>query len=767
MRKVNKFLIGSCLFILASISFAISVQAQCNENNAGGCACPTPGATNCLLLPDILAGKKTLNSTTGWTEYNQVIGGVNKGLIRLDVATPNVGWGPLQTQPTDDYICGTDTLHNFFPPANYLCPDGSYPKRLIKQKLYQKNGNSFQFILRDAGWMQYHPSHGHIHIDDWGHYSLRLRDPSIADTLSWPIVSNGIKVSFCLIDYTTCSGALGDCVDANGNTLVNANFPNYGLAGGYTCGEQRQGISVGRVDIYHQYLDESFIKIPYETCNGTYQVVVQIDPLNHFLEMNENNNWLCATVPLQQQRTSNTGPYSYIFSKRGNIICLGDSLELEAGGASNYVWNNGATTQKISAFIPGKYWVRSTTPCGVATSDTLTVISAPASSLPSITRNDTVCIGDNANLYASGNAHWFDAATGGNLVFIGNDFQTGSLFSTTTFYVADQPSLLSGSLGATSNALSATGNYTTAKTEYLIFNAFLPFKLKTVRVYANAAGNRTFELRDIYGTVLSKVTKTLAAGVQDVQLDFFVPSGLNLQLGLSSGSTLGGLYSNTTTATNIGYPFKVNSVANIVGSSLGDQLYPFFYNWQIEGTPQACNAGTRKPVVANVVAPVNPVISGLQPSYFHTQNGIPVTVSPAGGTLTASAGLIGSVFYPKIAGIGQHVINYAVKNGNCINSTSDTVNVIFDSVAISDGYSIQLWNNPGRNQKLYLVTKQNATFDISLFNSTGQKVKHINVNAMTGSNYYDLDLNYMSKGIYILEVRMAANGTRKLIKLVN
>ena len=88
----------------------------------------------------------------------------------------------------------------------------------------------------------------------------------------------------------------------------------------------RQGISVGKVDIYSRSLDESFVKIPYEACNGSYHVVVQVDPDNHFLEMNENNNWLAAQIPITQQRTTNTNPYAYIFSKKGNTVCQGSSL---------------------------------------------------------------------------------------------------------------------------------------------------------------------------------------------------------------------------------------------------------------------------------------------------------------------------------------------------------------------------------------------------------------------------------------------------------
>jgi len=764
----NKFFQGIIFIIAGTFSGTLfqSAQAQCTETNAGGCSCPTPGSTNCILYPDIIAGKKSLNSTTGWTEYTQTITNVNKGLIRIDVATPNVGWGPLQTSPTNDYVCGGDTLRDFFPPSNFLCPDGSYPKRLIKQKLYQKVGNTFQFIMRDAGWMQYHPAHGHIHIEGWGLYTLRLKDASITDTLQWPIVNSGIKVSFCLIDLTTCSGSLGDCVDANGNVLNNASFPNYGLAGGYGCGETRQGISVGRVDIYHQYLDESFIKIPYEACNGNYYVMVQVDPENHFQEINENNNWLAAAVPLSKQRTANTGPYAYIFSKKGNILCAGETLELEASGASTYIWSNGATTQKTTINQAGKYWVRATTPCGTTTSDTLTVVAAPASSIPATTKSDTVCIGEKANLYASGNAHWFDAPVNGNLVFIGNNFQTGTLAANTTFYVADQPSLTAGTFGPGNTNFSNAGNFTTAKTEYLIFNAFLPFKLKKVSVDASVAGNRIFQLRDIYGKVLAQKTVSLVIGKQDVSLDFFVPAGLNLQLGLSSASPVGSLYASTTSNANIGYPFSMNSMARIVGSSLGDNLFPFCYNWQIEGTPQVCNAGTRKAVTAYVVAKAQVDIVGLQPKYLHTQNGVSISVTPPGGVLSGP-GLIGYNFYPKLAGIGTHSFKYVYQYGNCISEITKLVTVDFDNADMKDGFSIQLWNNAGRNQRLYLVTNQSSVAEVRLLSGTGQLVKQMSFNALNGSNLFDLDFSNLSRGLYLIEVRMAFNGAKRVIRLLN
>lgn len=753
-----------CLFLLTALG-TNRAAAQCTPANPAGCSCPTPGATDCYLLPDILAGKRSLNNNTGWYEYAQSVVGGNKGLLRLDVATPNVGWGPMEINSTNDYICGGDTMRNFFPPSNYLCPDGTYPKRLINQKIYHKVGNTFQFDLRPAGWMQYHPAHGHIHIDGWGLYTLRMNDPSVTDTLKWPIVNSGIKVSFCLIDLTTCSGSLGDCRDANGNILNNASFPNYGLGGGYGCGDQRQGISVGKVDIYHQYLDESFVKIPYEACNGEYYTMVQIDPDNHFLEMNENNNWLVAKTPLTQQRTTNTNPYSYIFSKKGNVMCSNDTLDLVANGASNYIWSTGESTQTIRVSQPGRYWVRTTTPCGTTTSDTLDVFSSGATSIPSVVTTDTVCVGEQASLYASGNAHWYDAATGGNLLYVGNNFQTGTLTNNITLYVADQPSMLEDSLGARNTSLSTTTVANLTTSEYLIFNAFIPFKLKTVDVTAVASGIFTIELRDMYGNPLKSKDVSLVAGPQRLVLDMFIPSGMNLQLGFKNAVLTPPVLSNITSSSNIGYPFSLASVARIVGSSQGDKTYPFFYNWQIEGTPAACNSGVRQPVTAVVAPDVQPIISGLDPLYLHTNAAATLNGVPAGGVFTGN-GVSGNTFNPATAGVGVHAITYTYNFGGCVKDTTYVTEVKFDSSTIQYGVNVQLYQNLGGQPRLYVVSDQESPVEVRIINSVGQTVQINKYVATRGSNMFDIETAKLAGGMYVMEVVHNSSQTKKVFKLI-
>ena len=730
--------------------------------------CPPPGGNSCTLLPDIIAGKRTLNTTTGWSEYSQVITGINRGLLRIDVSTPNIGWGPLEIQSTNNYLCGTDTLFNFFPPANFLCPDGSYPRRLIKQNVFNRINGITHVTQRDAGWMEYHPAHGHIHIEGWGMYSLRLKDASmLTDTLQWPVVTRGIKVSFCLIDLTTCSGALGDCVDANGNVLTNASFPNYGLAGPYnSCGDVKQGISVGKVDVYSRSLDESFVKIPYEACNGNYFVMVEIDPDDHFQEINENNNWLAAEIPLSQQRTTNTGPYAYIFSDQGNHFCGDGSMTLKASGANSYLWSTGATTQNVVINQPGQYWVRATTPCGTTTSDTLTITKYGLTSEPAITTGDTVCTGNTASLFASGNAKWYDAQTGGNLVHSGNNFQTGVLTNTTTWWVEDEPVNMSGQLGPVPTYLP-NGVFNGASREFLVFNAFIPFTLKKLTVNAEVAGTRIIQLRNLYNKVIAQKSVSLIAGVQEITLDFAVPAGLNHQLGLSASTPVGRLFiSNSGIIPNAGYPFKLSSMANIVGSSLGDAYYPFFYNWKIETAVPGCMARQRKAVTAVVVQKPVVAITGLQPTYLHTDAPVQLSGTPPGGILSGTA-LIGNSFHPRLSGVGTYNFTYDYPHPYCPGSETRTVTVTFNEDRMRDGFDIRLFNTPGNTPVLQITTRENSSVSARLVNSLGQVVKQWNYQASQGTNMYTLQLERFASGIYSLEVWHHATGKNKTIRLRN
>src|SRR6185436_5728794 len=378
---------------------------QCSTTNAAGCQCPPGGGTNCDLVPDISIAQLPLTQASNYTEYAQVCSpscSGNDGRLRLGVSTPIIGYGPLETRGTSKYVCGTDTV-DAGTVANIpaTCPiTGVPPHQLINQRIYHKNGSVMTFTDRAAGSMTYHASHGHQHIDNWGIYTLRTSNGN-PDPLTWPIIGTGTKLGFCLLDIGSCNGSSGYCTDSLGNTLNSSNIVNYGMGGGnYGCSNTLQGISNGYMDTYSQSLDGMWIVIPPGTCNGTYYVVVQIDPLNYFVETNENNNVIAVPFTLTKQN----GTVPVITAGGPTSFCAGGSVVLTSSAASNYVWSTGATTQSITVNTSGSYSVTVNTASACSSTSqpvTVTVTNLAVSVAPT---SGSICAGQSTQLSVSHNA---------------------------------------------------------------------------------------------------------------------------------------------------------------------------------------------------------------------------------------------------------------------------------------------------------------------------------------------------------------------------
>ncbi|MBP6511200.1 MAG: proprotein convertase P-domain-containing protein [Bacteroidia bacterium] len=390
------------LFWITLMMFPFLGYSQCTTTNATTCACKD-GTTNCDLLPDIHVAPPPLSvyGSSGHVEYPQVCNppcSGNDGRLRVSVSTPNTGFGPLEVRSTSTAICGTDTFYNVA--SNFTCPNGQPLKSILNQRVYHKTGNTMTSYDRYAGTMTYHPSHGHMHVDDWGIYTLRsaTADPN---PLNWPVIGTGSKLAFCLMDYGSCSTYNGHCRDSANNTMLNANFPNYGLGGGsYGCSPTVQGISSGYTDIYYQSLDGMWVNLPPGLCNGTYWLVVQLDPYNYFLESNENNNVMAVQVNLTQQG----GSVPTVTASGSTSFCQGGSVSLTATSGANYLWSNGATTQSITVNQSGNYSV--TVGNGASCSATSAATTVTVSQIPvtASSSSTSICAGDIVQLTSSASA---------------------------------------------------------------------------------------------------------------------------------------------------------------------------------------------------------------------------------------------------------------------------------------------------------------------------------------------------------------------------
>jgi PKD repeat protein/subtilisin-like proprotein convertase family protein len=340
-----------------------SFAGPCAINNGLGCMCPD-SSSDCDLLPDMLASADIIAAQHTETP----------GLITLSNATPNVGWGPMEIHGSSSCWCDTVQVNC----STTTCPDGNPPTQKLIQRIYHKSGANITYHdTLTHGTMSYHPSHGHIHVNNWAVFTLRTQDPNDPNPTHWPIVAQGAKISFCLINLGDCTNDYGYCRDTSGAVITMADVPNspFGLVSG--CGTD-QGIYTGMLDIYSQSLPGMSMDLS-NVCNGNYWIVSITDPDNNFLEQNDSNNWAATPITLTQQHMPITSGFN-ITSVSGASVTFSNnnsdytSFEWDFGDGNTDTTSNPVIHTYAN---PGTYTVTltQTNPCGTATSTQVVTIT--------------------------------------------------------------------------------------------------------------------------------------------------------------------------------------------------------------------------------------------------------------------------------------------------------------------------------------------------------------------------------------------------------
>lgn len=577
--------------LVACVAFTASqwANAQCTVTNATGCVCETAGQTQCDLLPDIQISWFALqNYASGPSEYAQT--GTNAGRLRISGSTPNQGFGPLEVRAVNAagnrrFICGQDTISVYAPSGNtsFTCPNGQVPKQRLYQRVYRKQGNSMTYTERESGVMTYHPGHGHYHVDDWTTMTLRIQQQGVSDPRQWPIVATGGKIGFCLMDLSTCSNSAGHCRTSQlynqGTTLLNSNFPNYGLGQNYGCSQNFQGISSGKTDIYSESLDGMWINMLPGLCNGDYWIVAEVDPRNDWLESNEGNNWTAIPFTLTQQSPANSGATASIEASGRPVITPGGSVTLTANPGYSYLWSTGATTRSITVNTPGSYTVAVTGPCGTATSPALQVTSISAPAPPVGTGGSTNGPGSVALSATGSNLLWYDVPNGGQSIGSGPSFNTPVISQTTNYWVEARNLAAGSALNVGKPDMSGSGAYNSSK-QYMYFDAYEPFVLESFKVFANSYGVRHFVLFDSKGSLIAEKFVELPQGMSVVTVNWNVPVGMQHRITAYDDATdvVRDLWRNDG---GVSYPYPIGTMGAITGSSGGAQFYYFLYDWVV------------------------------------------------------------------------------------------------------------------------------------------------------------------------------------------
>jgi ASPIC and UnbV/Secretion system C-terminal sorting domain/FG-GAP-like repeat/Ig-like domain CHU_C associated len=404
----------------------------------------------------------------------------------------------------------------------------------------------------------------------------------------------------------------------------------------------------------------------------------------------------CASVSNMITVNYNTSVQAPTVVAGGQLdFCQGLSVALTATQGAAYLWSNGEQTQTIYAAEPGTYTCQVDNGCGFQNSaNSIDVIVYAAPSAPASSDVQVGQSGVSVDLSATGtNLSWYDVATGGSPLATGSTFTTPAITSfPATFWVEDA-AVYGGvqGVGGKSTNDAANGQYfTTTPANYNKFDALTDVILDSVLVFSNAAGVRTIEVIDANLNVVATGDFDIANGSVYVPVNFFIPQGTGYGLRTTTATPNLWRDRNITTATPYNYPYDVNGLISITGTTVtnanqnqdGDNYYYFFYDWHAH-TPEFTCAGPRTEVTINFVG-VEEITS---------LNNVVVFPNPAEETLTVrvNANRGGAMYINLIDEVGRTVqmnqVTVSTGTQNFELNLSNLASGIYQVQLVKDGQS--------------------------------------------------------------------------------
>ena len=273
------------------------------------------------------------------------------------------------------------------------------------------------------------------------------------------------------------------------------------------------------------------------------------------------------------------------FTSDVTSTCTGviNFMDLSSNGAASWLWYFGdgdTSTQQnpVHTYVNnGTYTVKLVVTNGFGADSLIQAsyitVSKPAApaAIPAAR-----CGQGSVALSASGAGliNWYDDSLTTNLVNTGSTYNTPPLSATTDYWVEEVVLSASQYVGPPDNTFGSGANFQGDR--HLVFDCYKSLRIVSVLVYAQGAGFRTIELRDNIGLVIRDTLIYIQDGESRITLNFDVPVGTDLQLGISGTPDL---FRNSTGAN---YPYILPGWLSITGVNAPTSYYYFFYDWEVK-----------------------------------------------------------------------------------------------------------------------------------------------------------------------------------------
>jgi len=314
------------------------------------------------------------------------------------------------------------------------------------------------------------------------------------------------------------------------------------------------------------------------TTQGSYQVSVS-------------NGSGCASVSQVVQVIVDPDETPSIQITGDTLFCSGGSVLLTSSPAASYLWSDGSTEQSVEVSSSGSFTVTIPGQCREfsAAAVVVDVITIPQPNLLDIDLH----AGDSITLTAEGqNIRWYEDTAGTVLLGSGNSLTIP--WSDTSFNIyADARVIFDGGSAQVGQTNHTGSNFSGNQFNGgIIFDAYQPFSLSTVKVYTDREGYRIIELRDAQNALIDSQLVFIPIGTHVLSLDMPVPQGDNLVLTTNQthNSSVFGYVSPRLrrSDSNVTFPYDVSGIVSLKSTTLGADRYYYFYDWTIELPDESC-----------------------------------------------------------------------------------------------------------------------------------------------------------------------------------
>lgn len=366
----------------------------------------------------------------------------------------------------------------------------------------------------------------------------------------------------------------------------------------------------------------------------------------------------------------------------------------------------------------------------------------------------TRCGSGSVSLSATGTntLNWYSAATGGTLAGTGSTWNTPSLSTTTTYYVASETETIGAAqhTGMTDN--SGGGQYFTSTSayRYMIFDVMQPILLESVKVYVNTVGSRTIYLQNNAGITLDSVVVNVPSGQNPylVSLDFDVPIGIGYRLGLKTGTG-----NNLYIGGNPSYPYTIANTISITGNNQNQSYFYFFFDWIIKSieTCSSPRVAATATILQQPAAAFTTSVNGSSVDFINT------TVDAIAYSWDFGDGQTSAQTDPThvYAAPGTYTVTLiATGSASCpLDTIAQQVVISIEGISETQ-FDILLYPNPVKDGFITIefTSLKSETYKIRILSENGKLSSSENFEATAGENRCIMNLEYLSKGVYWVEL---------------